>query len=610
MQFGGTMLRATDSLDIATLGAGLRAGNRRPAQIVEAVLERIRARGEDRVWIHLLPQAELEARAAELERMGPQGLPLYGIPFSIKDNIDVAGHPTTAACPDFAYVPEQTAPVVQALLDAGALLVGKNNLDQFAAGLVGTRSPYGTCRNTFDPRYVSGGSSSGSAVAVAAGLVSFSLGTDTAGSGRVPAAFNNLIGLKPTRGLLSTRGVVPACRSLDCVSIFALTGCDAGAVLDAAANFDPGDPFARRERMAFAPTSVAGCRIGVPRAGQLEFFGNREAANLFAAAIAKLEQLGGKIAEIDFAPFLAAGRMLYEGPWVAERYLAIREFIEKRPDALHPVTRQIIAAGAKPTAAECFSAQYRLQSLIREAEPAWEAVEFVLTPTAGTIYTIDEVNADPVRLNSNLGMYTNFVNLMDLCAIAVPAGFTRNGLPFGVTLLAPAFCDRALCSLGDELQRALVPTMGATRLPLPAPGGRPARAPAEVRVAVCGAHLSGLPLNHQLTARGARLLRSCRTAPCYRLYALTGFTPARPGMLRDEPGHAIEVEIWQMPAESFGGFVDGIPAPLAIGTVELEDGEQVKGFLCEPYATRNAHDISHFGGWRAFVGGDEARRSA
>ena len=598
------MLRDTDSLDLQTLGARLRAGELRPAQLISGLLDRIRARGDDKVWIHLLPRAEVEARAAELEARGPDRLPFYGIPFAIKDNIDVAGHPTTAACPEFAYRPEHTAPAVQALLDAGAILVGKTNLDQFATGLVGTRSPYGACRNPFDPRYVSGGSSSGSAVAVAAGLASFSLGTDTAGSGRVPAAFNNLVGLKPTRGLLSTRGVLPACRSLDCVSVFALTGNDAAAVLDAAAKFDPGDPYARRERAGCAPGSIAGCRIGVPPADQLEFFGNRDAENLFAAAIAKLEQLGASRVRIDLAPFLAAARLLYQGPWVAERYLAIREFIDQHPESLHPVTRQIIAGGAKPTAADSFSAQYRLQALLREAEPVWDAVDIVVTPTAGTIYTIEEVNTDPVRLNSNLGVYTNFVNLMDLCAIAVPAGFMRNGLPFGVTLLAPAFCDRALCSLGDELQRALVTTMGATRLALPDPGAPTAPVPNSVRIAVCGAHLSGLELNHQLTGRGARLLRACRTAPCYRLYALARFAPPRPGMVRVESGHAIEVELWEMPAASFGSFVDAIPAPLGIGTIELADGEQVKGFLCESYATRNAQDISHLGGWRAYVTSD------
>jgi len=596
------MLRAGDSLDLQTLGARLRSGAVRPANVVAGVLDRILARGDDKAWIHVLPRTELDARAAELERRGPDALPLYGVPFAIKDNIDLAGHPTTAACPEYAYVPQHTASVVQALLDAGAMLIGKTNLDQFATGLVGTRSPYGACANTFDARYISGGSSSGSAVVVAAGVVSFSLGTDTAGSGRVPAAFNNLVGLKPTCGLLSTRGVVPACRSLDCVSIFALTAADAAAVLDAAAKFDASDPYARRERAVSGPAAIAGCRIGVPRAAQLEFFGNQEAEELFAGAVAKLAQLGAQCVEVDFAPFLATARLLYEGPWVAERYVAIREFIERNPEALHPVTRQIISGGAKPTAADCFAAQYKLRALLREAEPTWSAIDLLVAPTAGTIYTLAEVEADPIRLNSNLGIYTNFVNLMDLSAIAVPAGFTPAGLPFGVTLLAPAFFDRSLCRLGDELQRALVDTMGATRLPLPLAAAAPAvRARRGVRVAVCGAHLSGLPLNHQLTERGARLVRACRTAPRYRLYALAGFSPPRPGMLREGEGQAIEVEVWELSTDAFGSFVDGIPAPLGIGTVELEDGEQVKGFLCEPYATRGAEDVSHLGGWRAYL---------
>ena len=588
------MLRPADSLDLQTLGARLRSGELSPSHVVAGVIERIAARGDDKAWIHVVPRAELEARAAELERRGASGLPLYGIPFAIKDNIDLAGHPTTAACPEYAYVAQNSASVVQALLDAGAIAIGKTNLDQFATGLVGVRSPYGAPSSTFDSRYISGGSSSGSAVVVAAGVVSFALGTDTAGSGRVPAAFNNLVGLKPTCGLLSTSGVVPACRSLDCVSIFALTAGDAASVLDVAAKFDSGDPYSRRERAAAAPTAIAGCRIGVPRASQLEFFGNRDAQKLFEGAVAKLAQLGAKTLEIDFAPFLATARLLYEGPWVAERYVAIREFIDRKPGALHPVTRQITLGGARPTAAECFSAQYKLRALIRDAEPAWKAVDVLIAPTAGTTYTIAEVEADPIRLNSNLGVYTNFVNLMDLSAIAVPAGFTSAGLPFGVTLLAPAFSDRALCALGDELHRALVETMGATRLPLPAATTKPARS--GVRLAVCGAHLSGLPLNHQLTERGARLVRACRTAPHYRLYALAGFTPPRPGMVRESGGRRIEVEVWELSTEAFGSFVDGIPAPLGIGTVELEDGKQVKGFLCEPYATRGARDVSHLGG--------------
>jgi len=597
------MLQITDSLDLQALGPRLRDGSLRPTDVVAGVLARIAARGDDKVWIHLLSPTELAERAAELERRGPTGLPLYGIPFAIKDNIDLAGHPTTAACPAYAYVASETAFVVQALLDAGAILVGKTNLDQFATGLVGTRSPYGVCANTFNPHYVPGGSSSGSAIAVAAGLVSFALGTDTAGSGRVPAAFNNLVGLKPTRGLLSARGVVPACRSLDCVSIFALSCADAAEVLGVAARFDAGDAYARRAHAVRGATSLANCRVGVPRAAQLEFFGNRDAERLFKAAVAQVEKLGAHVAEVDFEPFLETARLLYEGPWVAERYVAIKEFIEREPDALFPVTREIIAGGAKPSAAECFAAQYRLQELIRAAEPAWEQMDLLLTPTTGTIYSIADVDADPIGLNTNLGAYTNYMNLMDLSAIAVPAGLQDNGLPFGVTLVAPAFRDAALCALGDSVQRALMKTMGATGHTLPERRPIAPNPNASVRIAVCGAHMSGLALNHQLTALGAHLVRTCRSAAHYRLYALTGLTSPRPGMVRVEQGQAIELEVWEMPMESFGGFVAGIPAPLGIGTVELEDGDQVHGFVCEAYATRTAQDISHLGGWRAFVAG-------
>ena len=599
------MLNQTDSLDIQTLGGRLRAGSLQPREVVAGVLERIAAYrdGDPAVWIHLLPRDALEARAADLEKRGPQGLPLYGIPFAIKDNIDLAGHPTTAACPDYRYVPRESATVVQRLIDAGAIALGKTNLDQFAAGLVGTRSPYGACRNTFDPRYVSGGSSSGSSVAVAAGLASFALGTDTAGSGRVPAAFNNLVGLKPTCGALSGRGVVPACRSLDCVSIFSLTAVDAAAVFEVASGFDAGDPWSRRTpRAGRLPASFAGCRIGVPRPDQLEFFGNGDAATLFATAVSKLEGLGARRVEIDFSPFLKAALLLYEGPWVAERYVAIRAFIDQRPQSLFPVTRGIIAGGAKPSAADCFAAVYRLKELIRESEPVWDQVDLMVTPTAGTIYTIAEVDADPVRLNSNLGRYTNFMNLMDLSAIAVPAGFLPSGLPLGITLVAPAFHDAALCALADCAQRALVSVMGATGLALPAAADVPApKSAATVRLAVCGAHMSGLPLNHQLTTRGATLARRCRTASRYQLFALGGFTPPRPGMLRRDPGHAIEVEVWEVPVESFGSFVDGIPGPLCIGTIELEDGEQLRGFQCEAYALAGAEDISALGSWRTYI---------
>jgi allophanate hydrolase len=596
------MLRRDDSLDIARLAPRLLSGDLHPTDVAAGVMERIGARGDDKVWIHRVPEREVMERAAELKRHGPQGLPLYGLPFAIKDNIDLAGHPTTAACPDFAYVPSASAAVVKRLLASGAMAIGKTNLDQFATGLVGTRSPYGACENAFDRRYVSGGSSAGSAVAVAAGLVSFSLGTDTAGSGRIPAAFNNIVGLKPTRGLLSTRGVVPACRSLDCVSIFALTAEDARSVLHTAKGFDAADPFARREtRMRALPATLQGCRVGVPRGRQLEFFGNDDAAALFAAMVARLEGLGAVCLEIDLDPCLSAARMLYDGPWIAERYLAIRDFIEAHAGALLPVTHDIISAGARPSAVDSFAAYYRLKELRRAAAPLWESIDVLLTPTAGTIYTIAEVAADPVRLNSNLGMYTNFINLMDLSAIAVPAGMQRNGLPFGATLAAPAFADEALCLLGEAVHRSVGVALGATEIALPTPAPKPLPLPGMIRVVLCGAHMSGLALNGQLIERGARLMRRCRTAPAYRLFALETFSPPRPGLLRDDAGSAIEVEVWAIPSESFGSFVDAVPAPLGIGTVELEDGDHARGFLCESYAVVGSPEISQLGGWRAYL---------
>lgn len=596
------MLASIDSLDLTRLRAAYLSGALRPRDLVAEVIGRIERRGDDKVWIDRVPRSALEARAAELEAKSAAALPLYGVPFAIKDNIDLAGRPTTAACPDFAYTPTASAPVVQRLLHAGAIAIGKSNLDQFATGLVGTRSPYGAPANAFDPRYISGGSSSGSAIAVAAGLVSFSLGTDTAGSGRVPAAFNNLVGLKPTLGLLSTRGVVPACRSLDCISIFGLTVGDTQAVLDVAQGFDHDDPYSR---VAPAPAGGLGAcfRFGVPRKAELEFFGDREAAKLYAAALDKLEALGGERVELDFGPFLETARLLYEGPWVAERWLVVRELLEKKPEAVHPVTRRVVEKATSFSAADAFAATYRLQALRRHAQAAWSGVDLMVTPSAPTIYTRAEVEADPITLNSRLGTYTNFVNLLDLSGLAVPAGFRGDGLPFGVTLLAPAFQDRALAGLGERLQRAYGLPLGATghALPPAAPAAAPAARSANVRLAVCGAHMSGLPLNHELTERGAQLLRRCRTAPRYRFYALEQFSPPRPGLLRGDTGAAIEVEVWELPAANLGGFVDRIPSPLGIGTIELEDGEQARGFLCEHYATRGARDITALGSWRAYV---------
>jgi len=395
---------------------------------------------------------------------------LYGVPFAIKDNIDLAGIPTTAACPEYAYTPANSATVVQKLIDAGAIPIGKTNLDQFATGLVGTRSPYGACQNSFNPEYISGGSSAGSAVSVALGMASFSLGTDTAGSGRVPASFNNLVGHKPSCGLLSTNGVVPACRTLDCVSIFALTAEDAAKVLESAQGFDEEDAYSRKavaqvEANALKTISDKSFIFGVPKPEQLAFFDNAETPALFKQAIQQLESLGGKAVEIDFEPFLETARLLYEGPWVAERYAAIRDFFESKPDAIFPVTRQIIGGATKFSAADTYLSQYKLKALQRKAEKVWNDIDVMVTPTAGTVYTIAQVNADPIRCNSNLGYYTNFMNLLDLSATAVPTGFQQDGMPFGVTICAPAFKDVQLLALAAKVQKHSAKTLGATGLP-------------------------------------------------------------------------------------------------------------------------------------------------
>jgi allophanate hydrolase len=589
-------------LSIPSLRARYLARELTPAQLIDALWPSLAAPDDHNVWITRLTRPQLDAYVRTLEGKDSSALPLYGVPFAIKDNIDLAGVPTTAACPAYAYTPPSSAIVVQRLMEAGAIPLGKTNLDQFATGLVGARSPHGAGRNSFDAAYVSGGSSSGSAVAVALGLASFALGTDTAGSGRVPAAFNNLIGHKPTCGVLPNTGVVPACRTLDTISIFALTAEDAHAVLGVATGPDSSDAFSR----ALQPYGHAigeRFRFGVPAAKDLQFFGDGQAARGFDRAVTHLQELGGKPVEVDLAPFLEAARLLYEGPWVAERYAAIREFFDANAHALFPVTREIIGNSRRWSAADAYRALYRLRDLQRLTAPVWNGIEVLVTPTAGTIYTVNDVEADPIRLNANLGYYTNFVNLLDLSATAVPAGFLESGLPFGVTLVAPAHRDVALLQLAARLQRTAVDSMGATGLRLPAAAPLDPRGTGSglVQVAVCGAHMEELPLNHQLTARGARLVKRCRTAPLYRFYALPGGPPLRPGLVRGECGAAIEVEVWALPATQFGSFVAGIPAPLGIGTVELDDGSRVQGFVCEAHAAHGAQDITALGGWRAYL---------
>ena len=531
--------------------------------------------------------------------------PLAGLRFAVKDNIDVAGLPTTAACPAFARAAADHAQVVQRLLDAGAVLVGKTNLDQFACGLNGTRSPYGAVPNSFDARYVSGGSSSGSARVVATGEVDFALGTDTAGSGRVPAGLNNIVGLKPTKGLISKRGVVPAAQSVDCVSIFARTVELAARVLSVAMGHDADDPYSR----ALVPMTTplpSRLRIGVP--STLEFFGDADSAAAFERSLAQLEALGATRVPIDYAPLAEAAALLYDSALVAERYAAVRPFFDANEAEVMEPVRSILAKGRSYNAADFVDAQTKLRALAQQAAPMWKHIDLLVVPTAPTHYTIEAMRADPVALNQNLGAYTNFVNLLDYAALSVPTCLRSDGLPFGLTLIGPCASDFQLAELGQRLHHASGLTLGATGAAMPAPAVLPMLKPAAtVKVAVVGAHLSGMPLNSQLTERGATLLRETHTAPQYRLYALPGTVPPKPGMVRvPAGGAALIVEVWEMPATAYGSFVALIPAPLGIGTLNLDDGSRVQGFVCESIALDGAEDITHHGGWRRYIASRQA----
>ncbi|MBI5280012.1 MAG: allophanate hydrolase [Burkholderiales bacterium] len=525
---------------------------------------------------------------------------LAGLSFAAKDNIDVAGVPTTAGCPAFAYQPTAHASVVRRLLDAGAALAGKTNLDQFACGLNGTRSPFGAVPNAFDPAYVSGGSSSGSAYVVAAGEVDFALGTDTAGSGRVPAGLNNIVGFKPSKGLVSTRGVVPAAQSVDCVSIFARSVGVAVQVLEQALGYDADDPYSRRTPLCDQPFPSA-FRFGVPDA--LTFDGDAQAQAAFETAVARLRQLGGQPVTIGYAPLAEAAAMLYDSALVAERYAAVRSFFDAHEaDVVEPV-RSIIAAGRAYSAADWCEAQVKLRTLAQRAAAMWDGIDVLVVPTAPTHYTIRQMLADPVALNRNLGAYTNFVNLLDHAALSVPAGMRPDGLPFGITLIAPCGSDWQLADLGQRFHHATGLPQGATGKPLPpmqAIGGLGGQ---RVQLAVVGAHLSGMPLNGQLTERQARLVGTAHTAPDYRFFALPGTVPRKPGLLRTASGTGgrVALEVWDMPVEHYGSFVALVPAPLSIGTLKLDDGRSVQGFLCEAEATTGAEDITSFGGWRAYM---------
>lgn len=600
-------------LDIASVSA-FYAGGGTPLDIVDQIIARSAAWPDKAVFITPVDAGAVREAARHLMTAypDPNSLPLWGIPFAVKDNIDVAGLPTTAACPAFAYQPDADAHVVARLKAAGAIVIGKTNLDQFATGLNGTRSPYGAPRSVFDSSYISGGSSSGSSVAVAAGLCSFSLGTDTAGSGRVPAALNNLVGVKPSLGLVSTRGVVPACRSLDCVSIFAANVGDGGAVLRVAAGYDEKDDFSRRIEQSSLPEAGAGLRVGVLHGEEREFYGDADVERAYDGAIAALAGQGAVIIPIDYVPFRAAAELLYGGPWVAERLAAIRPFFDRHAEAMDPTVRGIVAGATRFSAVDAFEGQYALAALRRQAAAEWDKVDVLLLPTTPTTYTVAEMQDEPVARNSHLGRYTNFVNLFDLAAIAIPAGFDSDDhLPAGVTFVGPSGSDTALAALAARLHPAIGKGMGRDKtaaIPEAAPF-KPVQT--DIPIVVVGAHLSGMPLNHQLTGAGGRLLKACRTAADYRLYALPGTTPPKPGLVRSPgaPGPGIAVEVWALSPAAFGAFAAAIPAPLGIGKVALDDGSEVSGFLCESHAIADAEDITGYGGWRGYLNAEQERQT-
>ncbi len=609
-------------LEIGALRAAYAAGRITPESVLRSIDERIAAEGLRPAWISLVDIQNNIQRLNDLrQQVNVENLPLFGIPFAVKDNFDVAGMETTAGCPAFAYAASSTAEAVKRLLDAGAVLIGKTNMDQFATGLVGTRSPYGACESAMAPGVISGGSSSGSAVAVARGLVSFALGTDTAGSGRVPAAMNGVVGLKPTRGVVSTHGLVPACRTLDCVSVFALTCENALAVLEVMRGPDEKDWMSRKPGPGegAAPWAMSRFRFGVPDESSREFFGDAQAEAAFSRAVDELKKLGGEAVAFDYAPLAAAARLLYGGPWVAERTAAIGEFARSHGAEMDETVRGIVMGGEPFSAVDAFRGQYRLGELRQAADALMRQVDFLLLPTTPTVFTLEEIRQEPVLRNSQLGWYTNFVNLLDMAAVAVPSGLREDGKPCGVSLIGPAFSEGGLLHVADRLHRELCgeSTIGATATQLKQTERIPAKAGLHgvMEIAVVGAHLSGQPLNWQLTERQARLVRTTRTAPSYRLFALKGTVPAKPGLIF-EPGFAgpgIEVEVWAMPEDTVGSFLAGIPAPLGLGTLQLEDGSAVKGFICEPVGIADAEEITHLCGWRAYraqVAQDLAARAA
>lgn len=565
---------------IARLRQGYADGRFQPREVIFSARTQA-LHSHEAVWINVLDESLLSTYIERLENLDFDASPLWGIPFAIKDNIDLAGVPTTAGCPDYAYVPEQSAFVVSRLIDAGAIPIGKTNLDQFATGLTGTRSPYGSVPNAINPTYIAGGSSSGSAVAIKNGSVPFALGTDTAGSGRIPAAFNELIGFKPTRGWWSTRGVVPACRSLDCVSVFTNNVADASVVADVAGGFDREESFSRSIKQA--SFGRASPQIGYLNPNELRWCEESEYANLYRDFI---NDLSDDSLSIDPKPFLLTGHLLYEGPWLAERVVAVGDFLENHPEGVHPITRSVIESAPRLSAEACFEAQYRLAELRRNVELIFEGIDVLVMPTAPKHYTLEEIEEEPLATNSYLGTFSHCVNLLDLCAVAIPMSATASGLPFGVTLVSKAGFDIALLQIAASMraEEPLVSRLALSR---------------EMYLAVCGAHMTGQPLNDELKHHGGRKVRLTRTSPHYRLYALPD--GVRPALVRNEnDGSEIELEVWALPEEKLGTFIGSVESPLAIGSIELEDGKWVKGFVGDFSAPDHAVDITSYGGWRNF----------
>ncbi len=576
----------------AAIAAAVNGGKTSALAVAQETLARLDAYDavQPQIWISRAASDDMlvAARAVDGRIAAGEKLPLAGVPFAVKDNIDVAGFATTAGCPAYAYSPAASATVAAKLLEAGAICVGKTNLDQFATGLVGTRSPYGIPRNAYNLAYVSGGSSSGSAVAVAAGLVAFALGTDTAGSGRVPAAFNHLVGLKPTKGRWSTKGLVPACRTIDCITVFTDNLSDARLVDDVLAGFDAEDPYSK----PLVDCTIQPRRIGVPRRDQRVWFGDSQSEYLYDQAIARLGS-DAEIVELDISPLNEAASLLYNGPWVAERTAAMHDLLASNPDAIHQTVRQITEAGLSKNAVDVFKGIYRLAELKRQADGLWNEVDMLAFPTTGTTYRVAELLVAPIALNSNLGAYTNFVNLLDMAAVAVPAGTRANGTGFGITLIGPADSDHALLDAAETYFAAA---------DFPAPPALDLEGKMEsVKLAVVGAHLKDMPLHWQLTSRDAAFVGAFETAPTYRLYAIADSVPPKPALVHSEDGAAIKVEVYELDVAAFGSFVAEVPAPLAIGTVTLADGSSVKGFVAESRATTGAQDVTEFGGWRAFI---------